>query len=303
MSRDRAITLCILIALSTPQVVLQAQAGVPRTSQPAPNSEVFLLALTVRNGYPEPGAPDNITSRPGYDNQPAFTPDGKAVVYTSNRGDGHTDIYRFDITTRSITPLRATQPESEYSAMVAADQKSVTVIRVEADSTQRLWRLALDGGNDSPLFPDIKPVGYYAQANDSVWGMFVLGSPPTLQFGIDGNAGTQTVARNIGRSLHRIPGTQNISFVQKGGEQWWVMSYNTATQRTDTLVATLSRSEDVAWLDGNTLLAGQGSRLFAWKRGDNSWREIADLSGAGLRNITRLAVSPDGSRLALVADF
>ena len=32
------------------------------------------------------------------------------------------------------------------------------------------------------------------------------------------------------------------------------------------------------------------------------WKEIADLSSAGVKGITRLAVSPRGDRLAFVAD-
>lgn len=303
MSRDQFITLCAFVASTACASVSYGQAGVPRTSQPSPDAEIFLLTLTMNSGMPSVGTPRNITQRDGYDNQPSFTPDGNAVIYTSNRGDGHTDIYRFDLSTQVTAVLRHTQPESEYSSMMAPDGRSVTVIRVEADSTQRIWRLSLSGGTDTPLFPDVKPVGYYAQANDSVWGMFVLGSPPTLQVGVDGTPGMRTVARNIGRSLHRIPGSERISFVQKGGEQWWIMSYDPATHRVDTLVATRPRSEDVAWIDGNTLLAGQGSKLFVWRRGAGDWREVADFSALGLTGITRLAVNPRRDMIALVANF
>ena len=61
-------------------------------------------------------------------------------------------------------------------------------------------------------------------------------------------------------------------------------------------------AEDVAWSDGTTLLVGSGSKLLRWTRGSSGWTEIADYTGAGLRNITRLAVSPDGTMLAFVAD-
>ena len=39
----------------------------------------------------------NITRSPGYDNQPSFTPDGAAILFTSNRGGTQTDIYRYDV--------------------------------------------------------------------------------------------------------------------------------------------------------------------------------------------------------------
>ena len=80
------------------------------------------------------------------------------------------------------------------------------------------------------------------------------------------------------------------------------MSLDPSTSKVDSLVATLPGSEDLAWLDGNTLLSGKGAKLYAWRRGDSEWKEVADFSSASLTNITRLAVSPDGSMLAMVAD-
>lgn len=54
-----------------------------------------------------------------------------------------------------------------------------------------------------------------------------------------------------------------------------------------------------AWTPDGVLLATVGSRAFAWREG--SWQEIVDLSQQGLM-LNRLAVSPDGTRLALVAE-
>lgn len=301
-SRNRRAAVAAIVALTGAVEHAKAQAGAPRTSVPSPGAEIYLVPLAMRDGIPVAGAPLNITRRDGYDNQPSFTADGRALLFTSHRGDGHTDIYRYDMVQGSTVAARATKPESEYSAMMTRDGKGMTVIRVEPDSTQRLWRLALDGGLDAPLFADVKPVGYYAQADDSTWAMFVLGSPPTLQVGRIGRQGTTTIASNIGRSLHRIPGTTRISYVQKGGTQWYVMSLDPSTGKTDTLVATHDRSEDIAWVDSMTLLSGQGSKLFTWRRGTREWREIADFAFASLSGITRLAVTPNGATLAMVAD-
>lgn len=126
-----------------------------------------------------------------------------------------TDIYRTDLSTGLSVPVRRTMPESEYSAMPTGDGKAITVIRVEADSTQRLWQLPLDGGEARVLFPEIKPVGYFAQPNDSTWALFVLGTPATLQLAHHGRGTGEVLARDIGRSLHRIPGTNAVSFVQR----------------------------------------------------------------------------------------
>ena len=136
--------------------------------------------------------------------------------------------------------------------------------------------------------------------------MFVLGSPATLQMARTGAGREQTtgqvIARNVGRSLHRIPGTAHVSFVQKGGASWYVMRLDPVSRRVDTLVALPKGSEDVAWVDSTTLVVGSGTQLLHWRRGAAEWKSLGDLAFAHLANITRLAVSPNGQWLALVAE-
>jgi hypothetical protein len=294
--------LVVLLLVTGAPAVLSAQRGVPRTSPPAPEAEVYLVPLMVRGDTVTAGVPANLTRRAGYDNQPAFARDGRSLFYTSNRGDGHTDIYRYDLSTGLSLPVRRTAPESEYSAFPTTDGRAITVIRVEADSTQRLWQFPLDSAAPRLLFPDIKPVGYFAQPNDSTWALFVLGTPATLQLAYHGRGTGAVIARDIGRSLHRIPGTNRVSFVQKGAQPWRVMQLDPDTRRVDTLVALPGRSEDVVWMDSTTLLVGSGSTLHMWKRGTTAWQRVADFGFAYLANITRLAVSPNRQWLAMVAE-
>ena len=283
----------------------QRPANAPATAPASPPStDVYLVPLTPGAfALPKVGAPLNVTHRDGYDNQPSFSNNSKYLFYTSTREDAQSDIYRYDFSTGIAIPLQKTK-ESEYSAFSTPTDDAVTVIRVEADSAQRLWRLP-NSGAPSVMFPTVKPVGYFAQADDSTWALFVLGQPATLQIAHTNREGTETVARNIGRSLHRIPGTKRVSYVQKGADGWFVMSFDPATKKIDTLIATVSRnSEDVAWADSTTLLSATGSKLFAWKKGTTTWTEIGDFGYASLNTITRLAVGPagrDGQWLAITA--
>lgn len=290
---------------------IAAQRGVPRTNVASAGTEIFLAPLSGTGATLKVGAPVNLTGRDGYDNQPAFAPDGRALFFTSTR-DGATDIYRYDLASSTTTSPRKTAVESEYSAAVARDGRSMAVIRVEADSTQRLWRLALPAAegtspanpasSDTPIFAAIKPVGYFAQADDSTWALFVLGTPATLQVARTTSPRVDTVARDIGRSLHRIPGSSRVSYVQKGPDGWHVMTLDPATGIRDTVVRTPTGSEDLAWVDGTTLVMGQGSKLYSWTRGASELREIADLATSGIGRITRIAVSADGRRIAFVGE-
>jgi hypothetical protein len=177
------------------------------------------------------------------------------------------------------------------------------VIRVERDSAQRLWRVPLDGSPSTVILEQVRPVGYHAWADDHTLALFVLGSPPTLQLA-DARTGTaDTVMANIGRSLHRIPGSAHISFVSRAYEAIpWVMELDVATRGVRPLARLPQGVEDHAWLPDGRLIAGDGGKLFVCDpRATAEWTLVADLAPSGLSGITRLAVSPRGDWLAIVA--
>lgn len=274
---------------------------------PAPQPDVFLAKLQVAGARVAVGTPANITSRPGYDNQPSFSPDGRSVFYTSVREDRQADIYRYDLATRRTTRITATSPESEYSAAVIPGTRDLAVIRVERDSTQRLWRfpLRLAGRRDSlgtVLLKDVRPAGYFAFAGPQAVALFVLGSPNTLQLADARTGRADTILANVGRSLHRIPGRNAISFVSRAyQEHAWVMSLDLATRSYLPLARLPDEVEDYAWLPDGRLVAGQGSKLLVCNPNtDAAWREVADLGSAGITGITRLAVAPRGDWIAVV---
>src|SRR5258706_10317133 len=148
-------------------------------AQSAPESDLYLAPLSMENGRPVIGTPLNVTNRPGYDNQPSFTPDSRAILFTSTHEDGQSDIYRYDVASKQITRVTKT-PESEYSATVMPGGARFSVIRVEKDSTQRLWSFALDGVDPKVVIETLKPVGYHAWIDASNLALFVLGRPNAL---------------------------------------------------------------------------------------------------------------------------
>ena len=276
-------------------------------AQGPPRTEIHLVSLGARDGAVVIGAPVNVTSRPGYDNQPSFTPDGRAMMFTSVRADGQSDIYRYDLESRATTRITTTT-ESEYSATPMPGGQRISVIRVEADSTQRLWSFALDGTDPRLVLTDIKPVGYHAWASDSVLGLFVLGTPATLQIANAHTGRARTIVGGIGRSIHRIPGTGTISFVHRQSDSVWVIrALDPATDSLVTLVRTRPRVEDYAWAPDGSIYMAEGNRLFRWKPAPGStgapseWKEVAAFSDPALQRLSRLAISPRGDWIALVA--
>jgi hypothetical protein len=246
------------------------------------------------------GSPRNITNRAGYDNQPQFTQDGRALLYTARINDQQTDIFRYDL--RSGKSVQVTHtPESEYSA--TPFDNGFTVIRVEADSTQRLWRFDQSGGNPRVLFPGIKPVGYHAWIDSQNAALFVLGSPATLQLANVRGGTTRIVANDIGRAIQRIPRWGGVSYVQRGADStMWLRRVHGSTGSVTPIAKLPPGGEYHAWTPRGALIGTAGSRLLEWTPIDGgTWREIVDLSSLGLR-LSRVAVSPRGDWIAFVGE-
>jgi len=266
----------------------------------APGTDIYLATLSRSGDRLRVGSPVNLTARAGYDNQPSFSPDGRSIYYTSAR-DGQTDIYRHDIAPGRSQPVTAT-PESEYSPTVTPDRGRLSVIRVERDSTQRLWSFALDGGSPRLLLDSIKPVGYHVWLNADTLFVFVLGTPATLRRAELASGRAEIVARDIGRTLLLIPGRHAISYLQRDSSGGWIRSLDPVSGAGENLARLPQANEFYAWTPQGDLLSARGNRLLRWQGGPQAWETVMEFAEPGLQKITRLAVSPQGDRIALVGE-
>src|SRR5687767_12640485 len=194
---------------SAPSIRSPAPAA---TGAPSTDIYVYRFARLGRGS-----AVFNITNRKGYDNQPYWVGNSR-ILYTSQE-PGQTDIYEINFGTSSIVRLTET-PESEYSAAATPEEMTFSVVRVERDSTQRLWRFRKDRSPPSLVLRDIKPVGYYAWLDSTTLALFVLGNPNSLQIADTRSGAGRVVTTNIGRSLHRVPGSRRASYLHRVGEKW-----------------------------------------------------------------------------------
>jgi hypothetical protein len=271
-------------------------------AQNPPGTDIWIFQLQDGGSGLDVSTGIRATARPGYDNQPSFLPGGRFLLFTSIDEAGQADIHRFDLEKGTVDALTRTSPESEYSATLMPSGDRISVIRVEADSTQRLWSFDLSGGGPTLVLREIQPVGYHAWIDHDRLALFVLGSPATLQIASVQSGRAQVAARDIGRSLHPVPGRSAVSFVQwEEGQRGAITELDAETGETEVLAPLLEGNEFFAWTPGGTLLMGQGSKLFLWAPGrSQEWEELADLAPAGVAGISRIAVSPEGDRIAVV---
>lgn len=286
-------------------ILMLLVAASSAAAQTASNPEIYVMPLAVNGARITVGQPVNITNRAGYDNQPSFTVDGRELYYTSTREDDQADIYKYHLGSKITERITRTNPESEYSATQLPYPKNFSVIRVEKDSTQRLWSLSPDGNAGRPVFTDIKPVGYHTWIDENRLALFVLGSPNALVLADRRTGKGDTLARNIGRSLVTLPGGRGFSFFARHGQEWVVtvarLTGGGKVTYMRPLVAAPAGMDYIAWV-GGTLIGGTGSKLMTWTPGSDRWKEVADLTSHGITRISRIAVSRDGKRLAIVAE-
>ncbi|WP_181308481.1 PD40 domain-containing protein [Rufibacter sp. XAAS-G3-1] len=278
--------------------------GTGATAQGIPDTEVFLVTLKSQKEDVQVGVPTNITQRPGYDNQPSFTPDGKSILFTSQRDGQQTNIFQYFLARKKTQQLTNT-PEAEYSPLVTPDGKSFSVVR---GKEQHLWRFPLKAGTSQPALLLEMPqlIGYHVWYNQDTLlvAAFPEQPPMSLHLAVPSTKTTVKLEESIGRSLHKVPRIPAISYlVPVSDSVAEIRQWNLKTGERQVLIQALPGIQDFAWLPDGLLLMAQGAKLYAFRPGTpQRWTEIADFSQYGVKHITRLAVSPKGTHLSFVAN-
>jgi hypothetical protein len=259
-----------------------------------PSTDIFVVSID------DGGVGDvkRVTNRDAYDNQPMFLPPGERLVFSSMGTEG-TDIRLYDFASGKTERLVET-PQSEYSPTPIPGREAISLVRDYGDQKQQLWAFPLDGGEPELLLPDVNPVGYHAWVDNESLILFVLGEPMTLQYARVGPGTGKILAEFPGRALGQVPGSNEMSFVDKAGESWWITAIDPSSGKKRRLMPTLEACEDYAWAPDGAVWMGKASRLYRRQLDDDSWQPVADLADHGVHEITRLSFSPDGKLLALV---
>ncbi|MCS7035974.1 MAG: hypothetical protein RMJ33_05750 [Saprospiraceae bacterium] len=241
----------------------------------------------------------------GYNNQPQFFSSYEIYLTAQLPTDtAQTDIYALDLLLNTITRVTATTTP-EYSPTRMPDGKHFSVVRVEADSIQRLWALPIDRRTTGyPLLPEIKGVGYHCWLRDTLLALFLVGNNDshTLAMVNPLQPTLRRIAVGIGRCLQKTADGR-LAFVQKlSPQEAFLKVYDPLRGVVETLTQMPEGTEDFAPMPDGAYLAGEGSRLLQFhpRRQNGAWTPIADLSPFNVRKISRIAVSPDGRLLVVV---
>ena len=272
-----------------------------------PDTEVYLVDYDKANRMVKMANLKNISNNEGYDNQPSFY-DDNTILYASTRNN-QTDIAIYNIKDGTSTWLTDTGFGSEYSPLKIPNQKApkaVSVIRLDTTGLQRLYKIDMETGEATELIKDLV-VGYHVwyDENTVVSSVLVDGRMDLVVSNLKDKT-NNTLAKNVGRSLHKIPNSDLIGFISKEHESWTIKSINPITAVVEENISMfMSKNvEDICWLNDGTVLFPDG----------NSIMKFSPMTGSGvglvhrfeekeITNISRMSVSPDGKHFAIVSEM
>ncbi|NNL09969.1 MAG: SnoaL-like domain-containing protein [Croceitalea sp.] len=242
----------------------------------------------------------NISNNAGYDNQPSFYNDNR-VLFSSNR-DGQTDIAFYNVRDNELEYLTNTKGGSEYSPLKIPDSKDVSAIRLDKDGTQLLYSYKITSGKSKILLPGQK-VGYHLWYRPDILVTTVLVDDrmDLVVSNLKDNT-NYTFQKNVGRSLHKIPNSNLVSYVSKETGSNLIKSLNPISGATN-LIIDMGGIEDYCWLLNGTIIAASGKNLIQYNpKTDTNWNLVKTFSDKNINNISRVAVNNLSTKLALVAE-
>jgi len=275
-----------------------ASVGVESATPEMPDHNIVIFDLIKNKGQLSLANPQLIADSPGYDNQPSFSEDSQSVFFTRIEA-GNADIWQWSKNDKKASKLIST-PLSEYSpTQLPFEQDSISMVVVEKDGTQRLWKYNEKRGF-SKIFESIEPVGYHVWSGKNI-AMFVLGEPHQLQVTQLGQESANIVDSNIGRCLQKVPGKELVSYTVFEDKSQRLKLYNFDTGKSKIMGLLPGITQDYVWYDANTLISSNDGTIMSSDT-DNAfkWKTLTNSSKFKLSSISRLALSKDKKKLAVV---
>jgi ketosteroid isomerase-like protein len=270
------------------------------------DSEVWVGSLDISSGRFAVSNLTNVSKHPGYDNQPAFFPDGK-LVFTSQ-------IVALDETGHAVQAVIHDFATGASAPVPGALGFSPTPAANGALMLLRDGHVVLHDahGNESQL-TETKDAGYFTRFDEQTWVLFMNDKQRRIVIYDPKTKALDTMAVGAATAPFRIPGKRAVSFVAvepfpapEGGapsRNLFLRQLDLANRHVTTLAAIpFPTSGSHVWTSRGTLLMPSGHTIYEWSPAKpDDWRIAATFDDPELQGLTRIAISPSGDRIALVS--
>ncbi|GFD79308.1 hypothetical protein KUL118_21700 [Tenacibaculum sp. KUL118] len=264
------------------------------------NTEIHLFDINSEDGQWKVTNGKNISNNDGYDSQPYFY-DENTILFASNR-NGQTDIVKYSIDSEAKRFINNTPNGSEYSPQRIPKSKDVSTVRLDNNGLQRFYQYNFKTGKSKEVIKDLV-VAYPMWYTKNLVISSVIVNDTLQLYMSDLKKNTNiSIAKQTGRSFHKIPNSNLVSFMKQNGKKWEVWSLNPFSKETKKIVST-GKSKDVCWLPNGTLLIAYQNMIFQYNpKTDKEITVFHQFENENINNISRIMANPEGTKLAIVAE-
>ena len=173
---------------------------------------------------------------------------------------------------------------------------------MDTDGLQRLYSYPLVGGQPELLIADLK-IGYHLWYSAEILICTVLIEDRMDLVVVNlKDKSHYTFQKSVGRSLHRIPDSERISYTALEEGDILVKSMDPESGSTAILATLPAGVQDMSWFNDYSLICGQGNELKSYNiRDKGPWKSFYVFENSKV-NITRLAYYHPSGVLAMVVE-
>jgi len=266
------------------------------------NTEIYVFDIaTSENGLAFSNI-KNISNDKGYDNQPFFQ-DNNTIIFAGNNNKA-TDIATVSLSNYKKEFSFQKTVGGEFSPQPIPNSKLIASVRLDTSGLQRIYSYNSETKNSEELIKDI-PVAYFSFYDASQMLTSILSNDKLdlIFFDLKNNS-HKPIVKNSGRSLSKIPKKEAMSYTAFNEDGYLDIFQLDVKDLQSYFISELPLGiQDYAWLNDSQIIIGTNMSILMYDLfGDGEWEKVADLSSFKIKNITRLAVSPNGKKIALVAE-
>ena len=273
---------------------------VPVLSWAQANTEIHLFDIKSENGQLKVINGKNISNNEGYDSQPHFYNDN-VVLFASTR-NGQTDIGNYNIRDNKLSYINNTPQGGEYSPQKIPNSKNVSAVRLDKDGKQRFYEYNIKSGKDKEIIENLV-VAYPMWYDKNIVVCSAIVNDSLQLFVSDIKKKTNTfISKEVGRSFHKIPNSNLVSFMKKNGDNWEVWSLHPITKETKFITST-GKVQDICWLPNGSILIPDKNVIYQFNpKKDKIWSLFHRFSDENINNISRITVNSIATKLAITAE-
>lgn len=264
------------------------------------NTEIHLFDINSEDGQWKVTNGKNISNNDGYDSQPYFY-DENTILFASNR-NGQTDIVKYSIDSKAKRFINNTPNGGEYSPQRIPKSKDVSAVRLDNNGLQRFYQYNFKTGKSKEVIKNLIVAYPMWYTKNLVISSVIVNDTLELYISDLKKNTNISIAKQTGRSFHKIPNSNLVSFMKQNGKKWEVWSLNPFSKETKKIVS-IGKSQDVCWLPNGTLLIAYQNMIFQYNsKTDKEITVFHQFENENINNISRIMANPEGTKLAIVAE-